>query len=84
MEDKNILKRTGEPFQIQAKEVLHSSSILPGTIKDNHISGNILHTGLSTGLPDGSTFVKMYYETDTKKLKIWNSVALVWDEVQFA
>lgn len=74
------------PFEVKPKEVLHSSDILPGSIKQRHMEPNarLIFVGLAANLPDGSTEVKVYYEFDTKKLKIWNTTNVDWDEVQLA
>lgn len=64
---------------LEDRPVLHQSDILPRTIKQRHLEPNaqIIFFGLSTAIPDGSSHVKAYFETDTNKLKLWNGTAWV-------
>lgn len=80
----NIFDRKLKQLDVTPKKVIHSTDILPKTIKQRHVDGIILKTGVASDRPNGSSDVKMYYEIDTKKLKIWNSVDLAWDEVAFS
>jgi len=73
-----------KPHDLLEKKVLHSSDFLPGTLRDRHIRGSVLQIGQAADRPDGSTHTKMYYELDTKKLKIWNKDNEAWEEVQFS
>jgi len=41
-------------------------------IKQRHLEGLVIFTGLAADLPNGSTEVKVYFETDTPALKIWD------------
>lgn len=61
--------------------VFHQSFLKPGDVKDRHIDGIIIQTGLSTDLPDGTTWTKAYFATDNNKLYIWNSVTETWKSV---
>lgn len=54
-------------------------SFIPNGIKQRHIDGLIIHTGLAADRPDGSTHVKAYFNTDDFKLSIWTGTA--WKEV---
>ena len=41
-------------------------------VKQRHLEGLVIFTGLAADLPDGSTGVEAYFETDTPALKIWD------------
>lgn len=64
---------------------LHESDIPVGTVKQRHIKGLIIFTGVAADLPtDGGTEVQVFFELDTSKLKIWNTVNEAWEESQFS
>jgi hypothetical protein len=56
---------------------LHQSDVPVGTIKQRHLEPNALlvFTGLSANRPNGTTWVKAYFATDTGVLSIWNGTA---------
>lgn len=80
----NVLMGSEAKGKDEIQQPLHQSQILPSSIFDKHISGSVLQIGQSSALPDGSTHTKIFYELDSKKLKIWNSDNDEWDEVQLA
>lgn len=69
---------------IERRAPIHQSDIPVGTIKQRHIQPNALlvFTGLAADRPDGSTFVKAYFATDTFALSIWTGNA--WKSVTLA
>lgn len=62
---------------IERRAPIHQSDIPVGTIKQRHIQPNalLIFTGLSADRPDGSSFVKAYFATDTFVLSIWTGTA---------
>jgi len=63
-DDQTIYRRIGQ------------QDILAGAVKQRHIDGWIIFSGLAADLPDGSTEVKAYYATDINTLYLWNGT--VW------
>ena len=55
-------------------KVIHQSDLLPGIIKPRHIGDNcqVIQFGLAADIPDGSTWIKAYFATDTDELSLWN------------
>lgn len=70
----NVFNRELKPFELKKKETLHSSDLLPNSIKGRHLESNMyaIYFGLSTNRPDGSTHAKAYFSTDTGVLSIWD------------
>jgi len=56
---------------------LHQSDITPNTIKQRHIDGLIIFTGLESDLPDGGSEVEAFFSTDTNKLFLYNGTSWV-------
>ena len=66
----------------KARTMLYHEDIKRGSIKQTHLEALILFRGLAKDLPsDGSTDKELYYEEDTKLLKIWNTVNEAWEIV---
>lgn len=63
-----------EVEELKGKRV-HQSDIPRETIKQGHIEGRIIFTGLAANRPDGSTEVKCFFATDTFVLSIWTGSA---------
>lgn len=62
----------------QSTKRVTQTDILPLAVKQRHIQGNIIFTGLATNRPtDGSTEVQAYFATDTNALSMWNGTAWV-------
>ena len=80
-EERNIYEGSIEELPLERPRVLHSSDLLPNIIKDRHVDGIILHTGLIADIPDGTSYVKAYFATDENKLYLWNSVSEAWKSV---
>ena len=71
----NILKKNFTEKPIEYKKIPHQSDFLPKIIKQQHIDGLIIKTGLATDRPDGSTHIGAYFSTDTLVLSIWTGSA---------
>lgn len=54
---------------------LTQNGLLPKSIKQRHIEGDLIFRGLAADLPDGTTHVKCYFATDTGVLSIWSGTA---------
>ena len=67
----NIFERKIEEQPIEQRKPLHQSDAMPKVWKQRHIDGLIIFQGLEENLPDGSTEVKIFWCTDSFKLKIW-------------
>ena len=82
---KQSSKMDGNPIENKtAEKVIHQSDFPAKVVPERAIAGNLLQIGLASELPDGSTWTKMFFEKDTKKLKIWNETDQEWDEVQLS
>lgn len=81
MPDDNIFTRMVDHTLKGTQRVIHSSDILPNTIKQRHLESNawIIFTGLAADRPDGSSHVRAYFATDTFVLSIWTGSA--WKSV---
>jgi hypothetical protein len=51
--------------------------ILPKAVKQRACEAWLVFSGLEADLPTGETEVKVYFCTDSNKLKIWNETAWV-------
>lgn len=60
---------------IEKRSPLHQSYFKPGFIKPRAIDGLVIKTGLAADRPDGSTWTKAYFATDTGVLSIWDGSA---------
>ena len=81
----NLFEGTQKDTPIEESKVIHKSDLLPGVVTQRAITeGYIIFRGDSSELPDGSSEKQVFYENDTKKLKIWNPTTSSWDEVQFS
>lgn len=60
---------------------IYQQNIAPNAVKNRHIDGYIIETGLEADRPDGTTHTKAFFATDTNKLSIWNSSDEDWKEV---
>lgn len=52
--------------------LVDQQNIVPKAVKNRHIDGIIIETGLATNRPDGSTHTKAYFATDSGVLSIWD------------
>ena len=59
----------------EIQRVFAQYQAVPKSIKQRHLEGVIIFTGLAANLPSGSTEVKAYFEIDTPALKIWDGSA---------
>lgn len=73
----NIFERKTEEQPIEQRKPLHQSDIMPGQIKQRHCEAWLVFHGLAADKPNGSSHVKVYFETDTGKLQIYNGSAWV-------
>lgn len=77
MTEENVFKQATEKEtkQKEMKSPLHQSEFSKGIIKDWMVEDMVIKRGLAADIPDGSSHVLAYFETDTNKLKIWNGSA---------
>jgi|GEM_PF-5429144 len=73
----NVFEHKTEEKPIEQRMPLHQSDIVSGLIRQRHISGWIIFSGLAADKPDGSSDCKVYFETDTGKLQIYNGSSWV-------
>ena len=64
---------------------VHQTAILPGQIKARHLEANLapIKIGVSSDLPSSpgtNSHYFAFFETDTNKLKIWNTSEKAWKE----
>jgi len=57
---------------------VYQQNIVPGAVKNRHIDGVIIESGLAADRPDGTTHTKAYYNTDSNVLSIWDNVSETW------
>lgn len=51
------------------------------SVKQRHLEGMVIFTGLAADLPTGQTDVKAYFATDTDELYIFNTESEAWVSV---
>lgn len=63
----------------EQKRILQQD-IAPGVVKQRHITGSILFSGLAVNRPTNTplTEVVFYFSTDTNSLSVWNNVSKAW------
>lgn len=89
-EDINKLKETIKDLEdrirtLEGKRIMQMD-IMNGAVKSRHISEGVkyIQAGLASKLPSADIPMQgicIYYEVDTKKLKVYNYSTKVWNEV---
>ena len=79
------LKELQKQINLLQTKIINLSQIPSGIIRARHISEGVkyIQAGTAAQIPDAeipSQGVVIYYETDTKKLKIYNRATEDWDE----
>lgn len=57
---------------LEKRRPFHQSDVPAGGIKQRHIAGCIVFSGVAANRPDGTTEVKCWWSTDSHVLSIWD------------
>lgn len=77
---KNVFRKNYEEQKpIEESRQVHQSDVPYKTIKNRHVDGIIVETGLAADKPDGASHVKGWFATDTTELFFWDGSA--WKEI---
>jgi len=71
----NVFEQKVEEKPVEQRKPLHQSDFTANIIKPQHIQGEVITRGLAANKPNGTTPVKVYFETDTGVLSIWDGSA---------
>lgn len=82
----NAVKDLQKQIDLLQNKPIYQTQIMNGAVKSRHISEGVkyIQAGLTADLPAAEIppqGVLIYYETDTKKIRIYNRDTADWDEV---
>jgi len=71
----NVFEKKIEETPVEERKPIHQSDIVNKAIKQRHCEAWLVFSGLEKNLPSGNSEVKVFFCTDSGKLKIWNGSA---------
>jgi len=75
MDKEEIIRLIRKVIRQEERGRIHQWDIVNQAVKQRHLEGLIIFTGLAADRPDGSTEVKAWFSTDTGDLSIWDGTS---------
>ncbi len=67
-----VEKKVADILLRKTRPLIHQSDLIPRTIKNRHVDGVILETGVAADRPNGATHTKEWFSTDSGLLSVWD------------